>query len=155
MKIEVREDYTIQLEEVYDGITIKTRDGVEFHICQRDYGIEVSCNGKTIYLDESLGKEFYESADKSISVHRQETIGEEDSTTTSTNSGLVSLDEHNSIAWATQVNMYSNEPKPNGIACPKCGEELMDTNPNMTLTSHPAQKNVHCPKCGYTGYRIA
>lgn len=43
MKIEVREDYTIQLEEVYNPITIKTRDGVEFHICQRDYGIEVSC----------------------------------------------------------------------------------------------------------------
>jgi DNA-directed RNA polymerase subunit RPC12/RpoP len=51
--------------------------------------------------------------------------------------------------------MYSNEPKSNGIACPKCGNELMDTNPMMTLTSHPAQKNVHCPKCEYTGYRIA
>jgi DNA-directed RNA polymerase subunit RPC12/RpoP len=155
MKIEVRDDYTIQLEEVYDGITIKTRDGVEFHICQRDYGIEVSCNRKTIYLDESLGKEFYESADKSITVHRQETIEEEDSITTKTHSGLLSFDEHNSNAWATQVNMYSIEPRPNGIACPKCGKELMDTNPNMTLTSYPAQKNVHCPKCGYTGYRIA
>jgi DNA-directed RNA polymerase subunit RPC12/RpoP len=106
-------------------------------------------------IDETLGKEFYESSDKSISVHRQETIGEEGSTTTSTNSGLVSLDEHNSIAWSSQVNMYSNEPKPNGIACTKCGNELMDSNPMMTLTSHPAQKNVHCPKCGYTGYRIA
>jgi DNA-directed RNA polymerase subunit RPC12/RpoP len=51
--------------------------------------------------------------------------------------------------------MYSNEPKSNGIACPKCGNELMDTNPMMTLTSYPAQKNIHCPKCGYTGYRIA
>jgi hypothetical protein len=56
MKIEVREDYRIQLEEVYNPITIKTRDGVEFHICQRDYGIEVSCNGNTKYLDESLGE---------------------------------------------------------------------------------------------------
>ena len=155
MKIEVRDDYTIQLEEVYDGITIKTRDGVEFHICQRDYGIEVSCNRKTIYLDESLGKEFYESADKSISVHRQETIGEEGSTATSTNIVLKPLDEHNSEAWSTQTGWFSNEPRPNGIACPKCGNELMDTNPMMTLTSHPAQKNVHCPKCGYTGYRIA
>jgi DNA-directed RNA polymerase subunit RPC12/RpoP len=76
------------------------------------------------------------------------------STTTSTNSGLVSLDEHNSNAWSTQVNMFSNEPKPNGIACPECGNELMDTNPMMTLTSHPAKKNVHCPKCEYRGYRI-
>jgi len=53
MKIEVRNDYTIQLEEVYAGITVKTREGVEFHICQRDYGIEVTCNGKTKYLTDT------------------------------------------------------------------------------------------------------
>jgi hypothetical protein len=75
-------------------------------------------------------------------------------TKTSTHSGLTSLDEHNSNAWSTQVNMYSNEPRPNGIACPECGNELMDTNPMMTLTSHPAKKNVHCSKCEYKGYRI-
>jgi len=67
---------------------------------------------------------------------------------------LKTLDEHNSKAWSTQVNMFSNEPKPNGIACPKCGGELMDTNPMFTLTSYPTQKNVHCD-CGYKGYRIA
>jgi hypothetical protein len=72
----------------------------------------------------------------------------------STNSGLVSLDEHNSNAWSTQTRWFSNEPIPNGIACPKCGNELMDTNPMMTLTSYPAQKDVHCPKCEYKGYRI-
>jgi DNA-directed RNA polymerase subunit RPC12/RpoP len=75
-------------------------------------------------------------------------------TKTSTHSGLTSLDEHNSNAWSTQVNMYSDDPRRNGIACPKCGNELMDTNPMMTLTSHPAQKSVHCPKCEYKGYRI-
>ena len=52
MKIEVREDYTIQLEEVFNGIVIKTTDEVEFHICQRDWGIEVTCNGITKYIDE-------------------------------------------------------------------------------------------------------
>jgi DNA-directed RNA polymerase subunit RPC12/RpoP len=90
-----------------------------------------------------------------------ESFGEEEekegsSITTKTHSGLLSLDEHNSNAWSTQVNMnmYSSEPKRNGIACPKCGNELMDSNPMMTLTSHPAKKNVHCSKCGYTGYRI-
>ena len=138
MKIDVKENYTIQLEEVYNPITIKTRDGLEFHICQRDYGIEVSCNGKTIHLDKSLGEKKQEGG----------------STTTSTNSGLVSLDKHNSEAWATQTGWFSNEPKSNGIACPECGEELMDTNPNATLTSYPAQKNIHCPKCGTRGYRI-
>ena len=54
MKIEVRDDYTIQLEEVFNEIVIKTTDGVEFHICQRDYGIEVTCNGITKYLDEGM-----------------------------------------------------------------------------------------------------
>jgi hypothetical protein len=75
-------------------------------------------------------------------------------TKTSTHSGLKSLDEHNSNAWSTQTRWFSNEPIPNGIACPKCGNELMDTNPMMTLTSHPAKKNVHCSKCEYKGYRI-
>ena len=53
MKIEVRDDYTIQLEEVFNGIVIKTTAGVEFHICQRDYGIEVTCDGKTKYLTDT------------------------------------------------------------------------------------------------------
>ena len=66
---------------------------------------------------------------------------------------LKSLDEHNSTAWSTHTSMFNNSPQPNGIACPKCGEELMDSNPMMTLTSHPPQKNVHCPKCEYSGYR--
>ena len=46
MKLEVRDDYTIQLEEVFNGIVIKTMDRVEFHTCQRDWGIEVTCNGR-------------------------------------------------------------------------------------------------------------
>jgi DNA-directed RNA polymerase subunit RPC12/RpoP len=68
---------------------------------------------------------------------------------------LKSLDEHNSIAWSNQSSMFDNSPKPNGIACPNCGEELMDSHPMITLTSHPAQKNIHCPSCDYRGYRIA
>ena len=53
MKIEVNENGAIQLEEVFNGIVIKTVDGLEFHICQRDYGIEVTCNGKTMYLTDT------------------------------------------------------------------------------------------------------
>jgi hypothetical protein len=67
---------------------------------------------------------------------------------------LKTLEEHDSEAWSTQVNMFSNQPKPNGIACPECGGELMDTNPMVTYTSYPARKSVHCD-CGYKGYRIA
>jgi len=51
--------------------------------------------------------------------------------------------------------MFDSSPQPNGIACPNCSEELMDSNPMVTLTSHPAQKNVHCSSCDYVGYRIA
>jgi DNA-directed RNA polymerase subunit RPC12/RpoP len=48
-----------------------------------------------------------------------------------------------------------NVPHVNGIACPKCGKELWDTNPNMILTSSPPQKDIHCLACGYSGYRLA
>lgn len=46
-------------------------------------------------------------------------------------------------------------PRPNGIECPICGAELMDSKPTVTLMSNPPQKNVHCPKCEYRGRRIA
>ena len=52
MKIEVREDSHLQLVDVFNQIVIKTTGGVEFYICQRDYGIEVTCNGITKYIDE-------------------------------------------------------------------------------------------------------
>ena len=43
-------------------------------------------------------------------------------------------------------------PKPNGIECPECKKELMDSD-CMVLYSYPAQKNVEC-ECGYKGYRF-
>ena len=52
MKLEINENGTLQLEEVFNGVVIKTTDGVKFHICQRDYGIEITYNGVTKYLDE-------------------------------------------------------------------------------------------------------
>lgn len=67
---------------------------------------------------------------------------------------LKSLDEHNRTATDWNSFLYGNTPVKNGIACPKCGEELMDSQPMMTLTSHPAQKTIHCPSCDYKGYRI-
>ncbi len=45
-------------------------------------------------------------------------------------------------------------PHENGIACPKCGEELWDSN-SYILSSIPPKKDVHCPECGYKGYRVA
>ena len=57
---------------------------------------------------------------------------------------LISLDQHNSTNSTFHWGMMNPKPIPNGIACPKCGEELLDTQPNVTLTSMPPQKNVGC-----------
>lgn len=46
-------------------------------------------------------------------------------------------------------------PTLNGIACPECGEELYDSDPGQTLTSHPPKKRIHCSNCTYNGTRIA
>ena len=44
--------------------------------------------------------------------------------------------------------------KKNGIACPKCGDELLDSNSNIVITLIPPRKDVYC-SCGFHGYRIA
>lgn len=68
---------------------------------------------------------------------------------------LKSLSEFNADREEVHRATYDGLPRPNGIACPKCGGELLDSSPMITLTSYPPQKNVHCPACDYTGYRIA
>lgn len=40
MKITVNEQNIVQVEEVFNGIILKTRDGEEMHICMRDSGFE-------------------------------------------------------------------------------------------------------------------
>jgi hypothetical protein len=68
---------------------------------------------------------------------------------------LKTLEENNAFAFSgTGVDF--NAPKLNGIACPKCGSELFDSQPNVILTSFPAQKNTKCSneKCDYNGYRF-
>lgn len=68
---------------------------------------------------------------------------------------LKNLDEHNAQQGSMHWELNSNQPRLNGIACPKCGEELYDFNPMVTLTSIPPKKDVNCSKCDYIGYRIA
>ena len=67
---------------------------------------------------------------------------------------MKSLAEHEDERKRMYAKGLSNEPQLNGIACPRCGSELWDSNPMITLTSNPPKKNVHCT-CGYRGYRTA
>lgn len=66
---------------------------------------------------------------------------------------LKTLAEHNTQARSSK--MMDDSPVLNGIACPKCGEEMYDSNPRKKLLSMPPKKNIHCSKCDYIGYRIA
>ena len=65
------------------------------------------------------------------------------------------LDQHNELQTSRHMQMYSGRPVKNGIECPRCRSELLDSNPHMTLTSMPPQKNVHCNDCGFVGYRVS
>jgi hypothetical protein len=44
MKVSVLEDYSIQLEEVFNSIVLKTSDGEKMAICMRDSGFEFRYN---------------------------------------------------------------------------------------------------------------
>ena len=66
---------------------------------------------------------------------------------------LKTLQDHNNAVLQGIAYGVTDEPKPNGIECPICKSELLDSNPSITLTSYPAKKNVHCASCGYAGYR--
>jgi len=67
---------------------------------------------------------------------------------------LISLSDFNSGILRSWHDPMLNESRPNGIACEKCGKELLDTHPNMILTSLPPQKSVHCKGCGFKGTRL-
>jgi len=68
---------------------------------------------------------------------------------------MKTLKEYNPYAYNRSIDTINEfgKPRKNGIACDECGDELWDSNPSVTLTSLPAQKNVHCDKCGFRGYR--
>ena len=47
-----------------------------------------------------------------------------------------------------EANRY---PKPTGISCPKCGEELVYPD-NLIRPSCPPCRQVQCLTCGFVGY---
>ena len=68
---------------------------------------------------------------------------------------LITLEDHNKQTNERYMALNWCTAQPNGIACPECGEELVDNDPNIQLPTMPPQKNVSCLKCGYKGYRYA
>lgn len=64
---------------------------------------------------------------------------------------LKTLEEHN--AEIARRMFSSVSPTLNGIACPKCGEEMSDE-PDVVLTSMPPQYPIYCGSCGHTDKRL-
>jgi len=55
-------------------------------------------------------------------------------------------------AWQAMLN--KTNVMRNGIACPQCGYELVDTDATSTLTTDPPQTIVHCQSCQWQGTRL-
>ena len=64
---------------------------------------------------------------------------------------MINLDEFNKKKYDSYN--INNTPVKNNIACPKCGQEMYDSDPNIILDSFPPMMNIHCD-CGYSDYRI-
>lgn len=67
---------------------------------------------------------------------------------------LKSLNEWNQERFQ-KLKVDSNQF--NGISCPDCGSELIDSEPGVLFLSDPPKKSIKCIKleCNYTGYRLA
>jgi len=66
---------------------------------------------------------------------------------------LIPLAEHNA-AHAAAYRWVTKYPRPNGLACPVCGQELSDETAAVLL-SDPPHKQVVCGHCGFHGTRVA
>jgi len=59
MKITINDKNTMQLEEVFNGITLKTADGEEMIICMRDSGFEFKYQNKWYFAKEGYIEPFH------------------------------------------------------------------------------------------------
>ncbi len=62
---------------------------------------------------------------------------------------LISLAEHNESRLTKDPEAHYN-----GIACPQCGHELIDSSPDIVLTTYPPQTAIKCLVCDYSGNRL-
>lgn len=67
---------------------------------------------------------------------------------------MKTLEQHNADARKRHMEYEKKmRPHPNGIACPKCGQELWDSDPMVCYASNPPMAEVHCRNCGFVGFR--
>ena len=66
-------------------------------------------------------------------------------------SKLKSIKEHND---GKIFDAYGGNAFKSGLACPKCGSELMYVDQNLLLSS-PPQRRVQCSKCNHIDYILA
>ena len=62
MKVTTNEHGIIQLEDVFIGIDLKTRDGEEMTICMRDSGFEFRYQGEWYFAKEGFVEPFKKSS---------------------------------------------------------------------------------------------
>jgi hypothetical protein len=58
MKLTVTENFGLQLEEVFNNITLKTESGEIMSICMRDSGFEFNYQGKWYFAKEGYLEPF-------------------------------------------------------------------------------------------------
>ena len=75
MKLTTNEQGVIQLEEVFSGIILKTKDGEEMTICMRDSGFEFNYQGEWYFAKEGFVEPFRRSSRGNLLVdqrHKEE-----------------------------------------------------------------------------------
>jgi hypothetical protein len=61
MKLSVTEEFGIQLEEVFNGITLKNDSGETISICMRDSGFEFNYQGEWYFAKQGYVEPFHKS----------------------------------------------------------------------------------------------
>ena len=61
MKLTINEENKIQLENVFNSIILKTKDGEKISICMRDSGFEFKYQGEWYFAKDGILKPFHKS----------------------------------------------------------------------------------------------
>ena len=56
--------------------------------------------------------------------------------------------------WDNEKRKSYKNNRPNNIECPRCKEELVDSQPGYHLAVYPPKTKVYCLNCHYQGERI-